>query len=357
MIVLENTKLDKINYSHMRVSSETAMSTKPLVSFLLSMYNGESGVAITLESIKTQTYKNIEIIIVNDGCTDNSVGLVEQICPHAKIIHQSNQGLAKALNTGLKYCKGKYIARIDCHDIALPHRIEMQVNMLEENPDLGAIGGHIMLYEADQQDIGTFKYPIGTKKVHAAFSQVQPVISHSAAMLRSATMKKIGGYDPFYCGREDFELWCRLSLVSNLDNVDSVIMRTLNTARGITYNATDLSPLMTLALYERENKLKYGIDWTDKFQRQATMDEIRTLPRTNGNPKRNLSIFYCKRAGAIYNSGERGNALIQYLLALKSDFSYFRAWAGAFSSICVPVSINKKVVSLIKKLTGKKIYN
>lgn len=327
----------------------------PKVSVLLSVYNGEGGIAQTLNSILGQTYTDYEVIIVNDGSTDNGMTIARELMPGAIIVDQENTGIAIALNNGLAHCKNEYIARIDCFDIAMPDAFEAQVKALDSNPNLGAVGGHVMLFGENGQDIGLFKYPTDPAVALSNLLQIQPVITHSGAMIRKSKLLEAGSYDKFYNGREDFELWCRLSLISDISNVDQVVMRVLSSEKGVTYNAISLAPLMELALLERVEKSQKGLHWQNDSARLHCKELIRGQS-SRVSEGRIASRFYCKRAGVIFKSGERINALRQYWLAMKSDPAYYRPWLGLLSLV-IPIPLYVRAVAKLKSATGKYIYN
>ena len=114
----------------------------PLVSIIIPVFNCEKFIAQSIESVLSQTYKHIEVIIVNDGSTDSSI----QICQNYSderitIINQKNSGIAKALNSGLKTAKGKYIARMDADDICFLDRLDNQVTYMEKHPNISVLSG------------------------------------------------------------------------------------------------------------------------------------------------------------------------------------------------------------------------
>jgi len=114
------------------------------ISVLMAVYNVESYVVEALTSIRAQTVTDIEIVVVDDGSTDGTLRIVEQMasCDSRIVIVRSakNQGLWHALNHGLGFCHALYIARMDGDDIALPTRLEKQLQFLEDNPDIALVG-------------------------------------------------------------------------------------------------------------------------------------------------------------------------------------------------------------------------
>ena len=114
------------------------------ISVLLPVYNVEPYVADALTSIQSQTFSDIEIVVVDDGSTDGTLRIVEQFAStdgRIKVVRSTrNQGLSAALNLGLTYCRAPFIARMDGDDIALPERLEKQLNFLEQTPGVALVG-------------------------------------------------------------------------------------------------------------------------------------------------------------------------------------------------------------------------
>ncbi|MDR3365994.1 MAG: glycosyltransferase family 2 protein [Prevotellaceae bacterium] len=123
------------------------MSTiAPLVSVVIPVYNAQKTILQATESVLAQTFTSYEIIFVNDGSTDNSLALVEQLKAnnqHVKItiIDQPNGGAAKARNAGMRVAKGEYIAFLDSDDYWMPYKLSVQVEYLSQNPDVYMLGG------------------------------------------------------------------------------------------------------------------------------------------------------------------------------------------------------------------------
>ncbi len=112
--------------------------SKPLVSVVMPVYNGEKFVAEAIESILNQTYTDWELIIVNDGSTDNTESVIKKFTQDKRIRyykHNKNLGQSYAYNKGFFLAKGKYIAIQDSDDISLPHRLEREVEVLEKHPE------------------------------------------------------------------------------------------------------------------------------------------------------------------------------------------------------------------------------
>lgn len=108
----------------------------PLVSIVIPVYNGERFITRALSSVLEQSYRPIEIIVVDDGSTDDSPNICQAV-PEARYTRQSNAGVASARNHGIRLSKGRYIAFLDQDDEWLPQKLEVQVGLLEQNKEYG----------------------------------------------------------------------------------------------------------------------------------------------------------------------------------------------------------------------------
>ena len=109
---------------------------QPLVSIVIPSYNSASTLAEALDSVLIQTYTNIEVIVVDDGSTDETQDVLSRYASHVISISQENGGLAAARNAGCLVANGKYIALMDADDICMPARIAVQVEYMEQYPDI-----------------------------------------------------------------------------------------------------------------------------------------------------------------------------------------------------------------------------
>src|SRR4030042_490431 len=112
-----------------------------MVSVFLPVYNGSKTVKRAVESILSQTFKDFEFLIINDGSKDDTPEILDSFDDNRiRILHQENRGLVFSLNRGVKNSQCKYIARMDADDIALPDRLQKQVDFMEKNPSVGILG-------------------------------------------------------------------------------------------------------------------------------------------------------------------------------------------------------------------------
>jgi glycosyltransferase involved in cell wall biosynthesis len=108
----------------------------PLVSVIIPVYNGARFLRAALESVFAQTYRPIEVLVVDDGSADDS-GVIAQSFPEVRYIHQTNQGVAAARNNGIESARGEFYAFLDQDDLWTPDKLKLQVAYLQNHPDVG----------------------------------------------------------------------------------------------------------------------------------------------------------------------------------------------------------------------------
>jgi glycosyltransferase involved in cell wall biosynthesis len=182
----------------------------PLVSIIIPAYNVESYIKNAIESALNQTYKNIEIIVVDDGSTDNTKKIIEPYFKSGKIkyIYQHNKGLSSARNTGIKTAQGEYVALLDSDDEFLPEKIEKQVGFLEARPDCDICYCDIWHFQESSPDQLlkiNYKYYSG-KEVFKNLLK-KNFINPLSVVFRRKVFDKFGYFNENYRRSEDWEYW------------------------------------------------------------------------------------------------------------------------------------------------------
>lgn len=129
----------------------------PLVSIALPVFNAESTLALAIRSIQKQTYAHWELIIIDDGSTDNSRRVARSFDdPRIRIVSEGvNRGIAACLNTAIEFARGEYFARMDADDISFPERIESQVRYLTRHPEVDLLGTGVLVFREGGHPLGT----------------------------------------------------------------------------------------------------------------------------------------------------------------------------------------------------------
>lgn len=187
------------------------LNNTPRISILLPTYNGDINKMLkALESLRNQSYPDFECIIIDDSDDNLVVDFLNGTSESDKrftYFRGEGKGIAAALNLGLSLSKGEFIARSDDTDISNINRLELQINFLMKNPDIGVVGSNIEVTRNGQKI--TRHYP----KLHSEISRsllFTCPIAHSSVMIRRSILKSYGGYDENFLFCEDLELWIRL---------------------------------------------------------------------------------------------------------------------------------------------------
>lgn len=191
-----------------------------LVSVVMPVYNGALYLKEAVDSIISQTHTNFELIIINDGSTDNSEEIILSYDDTRirYIVNEKNSGICVTLNKGLDAAQGKYIARMDCDDISVPERLQKQLEYMEQHPSIGVVGSDIIVFgEGIQERLFTFEHDKNCCKAGLLFHTCFP---HPVVMIRKSLLDEHNlRYDDEYRGLEDFELWYRISKYSEVTNL------------------------------------------------------------------------------------------------------------------------------------------
>lgn len=184
----------------------------PLVSILMPVFNGMPYLPEAVESILGQTLSDFEFIIVNDGSSDDSLDYLNSINDSRVVLFNNrvNVGLSESLNIGLSKSRGKYIARIDQDDIAVPERIEKQCSFLEANRGIGLLGSGFEVINEEGKFIGIRSMGLEDMEIKWRLMFKNPFL-HSSVMLRMEDLRASGlSYPSTMC--EDYLLWSKLIL-------------------------------------------------------------------------------------------------------------------------------------------------
>jgi glycosyltransferase involved in cell wall biosynthesis len=184
------------------------------VSVIVPAYNAMKYLPESLDSILAQTYPDFEVIIVNDGSTDNlSQWASELTDPRIKLVSQSNRGLAGARNTGLNHAQGEYIAYLDADDLWDATKLAKQVEVFEQNPQVGLVYTWVERIDQNGKFLGK---PFESNLSGNIWEQLleRNVISPSSAMIRRCCFDHVGRFDEnLKSFIEDWDMWLRIAAI------------------------------------------------------------------------------------------------------------------------------------------------
>ena len=189
---------------------------------MLCVFNGEKWIKDSVNSILNQTFQEFEFLIINDGSTDNTREILE-IYEHQyskiRLINQVNMGLTASLNYGLKIAKGKWIARIDSDDVALPQRLEKQY-IYAERTNSSLVGCQAKFVSDNNHTITTYKVPNEHRKLVNNLVNQKIFFAHSSAFFKKESALKVGNYRKVMRKSQDYDLWLRISEIGKISCIN-----------------------------------------------------------------------------------------------------------------------------------------
>ena len=210
----------------------------PKVSILMPVYNAERYLAQAIDSIINQSFTDWELIIINDGSTDQSKSIIESY-NDPRIKHYENEAnlkLIKTLNKGIGLCTGEYIARMDSDDISQPERLQIQVDFLDKHPSYVMCGTNARVVDNGGKKIGKIR---NLKRNN--FLQINLLFSnpfvHPSVVIRRKALEN-NHYDEYFKHIEDYELWCRVALEGKIANIckDLILYRWHSSNVSVVHN-------------------------------------------------------------------------------------------------------------------------
>jgi len=221
------------------------MNHQPLVSVLMPIFNGARHLPEALESIRSQTYQNLEIILINDGSNDDSGIIIDEFArvdQRAFVIHKSNSGLIDTLNRGLNAASGDWLARLDQDDFAQPNRIERQVETVLGTDRPILVGSDFRTLNEESRRLRRYRLPSDHEQLVTRLRRVQRFFPHSSAMFHVPTARKVGGYDTSANYNEDWDLWLRLSEVGKISSLAENLVTIRKHHTQMTKNSGEVIP-------------------------------------------------------------------------------------------------------------------
>lgn len=279
-------------------------------------------IKLSLESILKQSYKKIEIIlIVDDPDNEELINFLELYASDDKririIINNENIGLVKSLNKGLHYCSGKYIARMDADDIALPTRLEEELNFLVNN-DLDIVGCKFESF-SDDKILGSRSVPTTINKCNKMLNYTN-CVGHPTWLVKKEVYFELKGYRNIY-GCEDYDFLMRAVLLNyRVACINKILLKYRNNKNSISgknYYLQRITSMKMQKLYRKKNIMDIN-SYNNWFNSKQKLEEIEKF----------FNYDYNKRE--FLNSN--GLKKINYLLKLLNT-SYF--YEESFSKLCI----------------------
>jgi len=288
----------------------------PQISVLMPVFNSAQYVGEALASIREQRFGDFELIVVNDGSTDESSKILRAFAvqePRMRLVERANRGLIETRNQLLAEARGEFVAWMDSDDLSHPERLERQVAAFESDADLVCIGSNVQLIDPEGGPLGVEEYPQDHLAVRAEQERGAGLRFPSTMQRRSVAVEAGGFRHPFRIG-EDLDFLLRVAergKVGNLpDFLYSYRQHLLSTCTALGINWPQIcNVILGLADERREHG-------TDRLQRGEEIE----LPKVGGDEARKLiPIVLLDWAKGAQSVGDRDRALRYTLASIRNS--------------------------------------
>lgn len=233
----------------------------PLISIIMPAYNSARFISKSIQSVLSQSFTNFELIIINDGSTDETDAIVSRyIDPRINyVIKEKNTGLIESLNLGLTLAKGNYIARLDSDDLMVSNRLELQSKVLNDNADIHFVTSNVEIISEDGNSLTFTNWSFNSNEYKFNL-MLRQCICHSSVMFRRSIIGVIGVYDLKWLHAEDYDYWLRISKNFNFYQIPVVLTKWREVSTGISNSNNSFQENQALAISKEGIKKQFNYD-------------------------------------------------------------------------------------------------
>jgi glycosyltransferase involved in cell wall biosynthesis len=184
----------------------------PLISVVIPAYNSEKTIQETIKSVLKQSFKNLELIVIDDGSKDSTFDIVSSFSDsRLRVFSYLNAGVSASRNRGLAKAAGEFISFLDADDLWTPDKLEAQLKALEANPQAAVAYSWTDYIDELGQFLYPGNHPTATGDVYSELLVNDFLENGSNPLIRREALRQVGGFDESLCGPEDWELFIRLA--------------------------------------------------------------------------------------------------------------------------------------------------
>lgn len=211
----------------MRISNNMEKN-KPLISVVMPAHNAQKYIKSAIESVLNQTFKQFELIIVNDCSTDKTLSMIKYFSKkdsRIKIISNDKRlDIARSLNKGIAVAESNIIARMDADDISFSNRLELQYKLIKSSTNIAVVGANIKIMDESENEIATRSYPTSSKKLKDCLFRYSP-FAHPVVVFKKNIFEEVGQYNPKYSPTEDLDLWFRFGRKYEFKSINKSLLK------------------------------------------------------------------------------------------------------------------------------------
>lgn len=214
------------------------MIEKPLVSVVIATYNMANYLPIAIQSVLAQTYENFELLIVDDGSTDNTREIVKPFLNDSRVryFRQENKGQPAALNHGIRESAGEYLAFLDADDIWVSEKLELQIPLFSQSEKLGVIYSGVVCIDENGLKLDRSSGRLFRGRL-TNLLLIRNLIGFGTSVVKKDCFNHIGGFNENIKWGNDYDLWLRLSTKYEFDYIDQFLLHYRVWPNQMTYNS------------------------------------------------------------------------------------------------------------------------
>jgi glycosyltransferase involved in cell wall biosynthesis len=237
--------------------------SRPEVTVFMAVFNGEKFIKQAIDSVLEQTFRDFELLLIDDGSTDNSVSIIKEYNDDRirLLQNETNLGLFLTRNRGIEEARGKYFATLDCDDIATKGRLELQLKYFQQHTNAAVCAGRVIYIDSSSKRIGTRAPLSGDQDYYKALLLFTNIFINSATMIDMDVLKKIKyrtGYEP----AEDYDLFERIADEYEIGIINDVMCYYRIHGGNVSTIKSEHRKIGERIIIERQLK-RYGFDYDE----------------------------------------------------------------------------------------------
>ena len=309
--------------------------SSPSVSFVLPVYNAGEHLAAAVESVLTQTYRDFEVLAINDGSTDGSRDVLASFKDdRLRILDQPNNGLVATLNRGIREARGPWIARMDSDDVCLPHRLQRQMAHLTANPDMALLGGYVATIDEQGELLAdVVPFPVSHDELWQAIGVRPWVMCHPAVVIRKQAAIEAGLYDPAYKHAEDTEFFARLMTKYRAANLPEVVLKYRLRQGAVSGQFKDHGRVNAALVGKIKARWKPGESFASTAEERAAAEAEIGASATKVGPRDAASTYHCRCGRELLRGARWGKAIAAYTRAALGTPTRMEAYKGLAAAV------------------------
>ncbi len=302
----------------------------PRVSVVMSVFNAGDFLREAVDSVLAQSFSDFEFIIIDDGSTDGSLAVLQSFTdPRIKLFPQPNRGLIASLNRGIEESTGQLIARMDCDDRCEPNRFSLQVNYLDQHPEVALLGGSIATMDETGNPLAPLvKFPATHDQIWSQIGRRPWVFCHPAVMFRRDAAVDVGLYSSGFAHAEDAEFFARLMTKYKAANLPEVLLNYRLRRSAVSFTRSAHGRINAELVARIIDRWKPGQPFAPTADERRDADIAIAMCNGSTPPNQTESAYHCRVGRELLRGRQWRRALRHYSLAARSDWQNRVAYIG-----------------------------